>query len=94
MIENVVDRLGFLLATRCDISTELEFIASDFLDFLCLRDALNALPFSLLCEVIVRGSVKFQSDDGLITSSVKARKRLSKSLASWNQSDWNSAGLT
>jgi hypothetical protein len=28
-IENVVDRLGSLSASRCNISTELEFIASD-----------------------------------------------------------------
>jgi hypothetical protein len=33
-MENVVDRLQFLSATRCDISAELEFIASQFYDFL------------------------------------------------------------
>jgi hypothetical protein len=29
MRENVVDRLRFLLATRCNVSAELEFIAAD-----------------------------------------------------------------
>jgi hypothetical protein len=47
-MENVLDRLRFLSATRSDISTELEFIASHFYDFLRRRDALNALPFSMI----------------------------------------------
>jgi hypothetical protein len=34
-IENVVDRIAFLSATRCDISTELEFIRSHLYN--CLR---------------------------------------------------------
>jgi hypothetical protein len=47
-MENVVDRLQFLSATRCDITTELEFIASYLSDFLCRRDALKVLPFSMI----------------------------------------------
>jgi phage shock protein A len=45
-MQKAVDRLRFLPATRCDISSEFEFIASHFYDFLCPRDGLNAVPFS------------------------------------------------
>jgi hypothetical protein len=38
-MENVVGRVRFLSTTRCDISTELEFIASHFYDFLRRPDA-------------------------------------------------------
>ncbi|MDR1557746.1 MAG: hypothetical protein LBS88_12085, partial [Tannerellaceae bacterium] len=51
-IENVFDRIRFLSTTRCDISTELEFLASHFYDFLRRPDALNALPFSMIYMII------------------------------------------
>jgi hypothetical protein len=64
-MENVVDRLRSLPATQCDISTELEFIASHFYDLLRRRDALKALPFSLLYAIISRGSLRLESEDSL-----------------------------
>jgi hypothetical protein len=64
-MENVVDRIRFLSATRCNISAEVEFIASHFHDFLCRRDVLNAVPFSLHCEIIGHGSLRLQSEDRL-----------------------------
>jgi hypothetical protein len=64
-VENVVNRLRFLSTTRCDISLELEFIASHFYDFLRRPDALNALPFSLLYEIITQGCLRIESEDCL-----------------------------
>jgi hypothetical protein len=64
-MENVVDRLLFLSATQCDISTELEFIASHFYAFLSRRDALNVLPFSLIYAILSHGSLRLESEDGL-----------------------------
>jgi hypothetical protein len=63
MMENVIDRLRFLWATRCDISTEFEFIASHFYGFLCRPDALKALPFSMIFEIIGQGSLSVDSED-------------------------------
>ena len=57
-MENVVGCLQVLSVTPCDISTELEFIASDFYDFLCRSDALNTLSFSIIYEVISHGSLR------------------------------------
>jgi hypothetical protein len=62
-MENVVDRLGFLSAAPCDVSTELEFIASHFCDFLCHRDLLKNLPFALLSEILGHGSLRIDSED-------------------------------
>jgi hypothetical protein len=64
-IENVTDRLRFMSATRRDISAELEFIASHFYDFSRCPDPLNALPFSLLYELIAQGSLRLDSEDSL-----------------------------
>jgi hypothetical protein len=64
-IENVLDRIRFLSATRCDISTELEFIVSHFYDFLRRPDALKALPFSMICEILGHGSLRLESEDSL-----------------------------
>jgi hypothetical protein len=62
-METVIDRFGFLSATRCDISAELEFIASHFCDFLRLPDALNRLSFSLIYDIISRGSLRLDNED-------------------------------
>jgi hypothetical protein len=51
--------------TRCDISTELEFIASHFYDFLCRPDALKALPFPMIYEIMNTGSLRLDSEDRL-----------------------------
>jgi hypothetical protein len=64
-MENVVDRLLFLSETRCDISAELEFLASHFYRFVCRPDAFNELPLSLLYEVIGHGSLRLESEDTL-----------------------------
>jgi hypothetical protein len=48
--EDIVDLLQFLSAARCDISTEVEFIASYFYDCVCRRDVLDTLPFSPLYD--------------------------------------------
>jgi hypothetical protein len=64
-IHNVVDRVGFLSATRCDVSTELEFIASHFHLLLCHHDALMALPFPMIYEILSRGSLTLESEDSL-----------------------------
>jgi hypothetical protein len=64
-MENVVDRLEFLLATRCDISPELEFIASHFYDFLCRREALKDLPFPMIYEILGHGSLRLDGEDSL-----------------------------
>jgi hypothetical protein len=45
---NVLDRLRFRSANRCDISAELKFVASHFDDFLPRPRTLTALPFSFL----------------------------------------------
>jgi hypothetical protein len=64
-VENVVDRLRFSSAIRCDISTELEFIASHFYDFLCRPDLLKRLPFSLIHEIIGHESLRLETEDSL-----------------------------
>jgi hypothetical protein len=50
--ESVVDRLRYRSATRCDISAELEFVASHFDDFLVRPETLTTLSFSFLYEII------------------------------------------
>jgi hypothetical protein len=45
---NVLDRVRFRSANRCDISAELKFIASHFDDFLPRPRTLTALPFPFL----------------------------------------------
>jgi hypothetical protein len=64
-MESVADPLQFLSGTRCDISAELEFIASYFYDFLGYRDGLRALSFSMIYEIISHGSLRIESEDGL-----------------------------
>jgi hypothetical protein len=64
-IHNVVDRVGFLSSTRCDVSTELAFIASHFHLLLCHHDALMALPFPMIYEILSRGSLTLESEDSL-----------------------------
>jgi hypothetical protein len=64
-MENVVGRLQFLSTTRCNNSIELEFIASHFYDFLRRPDALNALPFSMVYEIINQESLRLDSEDSL-----------------------------
>jgi hypothetical protein len=78
-MENVVDRLQLLSATRCDISTELDFITSHFSDFLCHRDALNALPFSRIYAILSRESLRLESEDGLydfISRGIKTNRKM------------------
>jgi hypothetical protein len=62
---NVLDRLEFLSASRCDISAELEFISSHFSDFSRQSNPLTALPFSLLYEIIDHRSLRLESEDYL-----------------------------
>jgi hypothetical protein len=89
VIGSVADRLRFLPATRCDISTELEFIASHFCDFLYSRNPLKAFSFSMISNSIgFRGLIPRAAS---MTSSVKSSKRTGAFLASWNVSYWNSA---
>jgi hypothetical protein len=64
-MENVVGRLQFLSATRCDISMELEFIASHFYDFLRRPNALNALPFWIIYQVISQRPLRLENEDSL-----------------------------
>jgi hypothetical protein len=78
-MESVVDRLEFLSATRCDISTELEFIASHFRDFLSHRDPLKALPFPIIYEIIGRGSLSLENEDDLydfISQGIETKQEL------------------
>jgi hypothetical protein len=63
-MENVLDLLRFRSATQCDISAELEFVASHFDGFLPRPQTLTALPFSLLYEIIGHGSLRIESEDG------------------------------
>jgi hypothetical protein len=71
-MENVVDRLRFLSTTQCDISTEIEFLASHFYDFLCRCDAVTTLPLSLLYEILGHGPLRFESEDSLYDSISKS----------------------
>jgi hypothetical protein len=64
-MDNVLDRLRFLSGTRCDISAELEFVASHFSDFMRLPQTLTTLPFSFLYEIIGHGSLRIESEDSL-----------------------------
>jgi hypothetical protein len=79
-MEDVVDRLRFWSATRCDISAELEFIRSHFCDFLPRPDALNALPFSLIYEILSHRSVRLDSEDSLYDFISKGSKTNSEML--------------
>jgi hypothetical protein len=64
-MDNIVDRLRFLSETRCDIFTELGFIASHLCDFLFRPDALKGLSFSMIYEVLGHGSLRLESEDSL-----------------------------
>jgi hypothetical protein len=78
-MENVVDRLRFLSKTGCDISAELEFIASHFYDFLCRPDALKPMPFSLLYKTIGQGSLRLENEDSLynfISRGIKTNREM------------------
>jgi hypothetical protein len=44
---------------------ELEFIASHFYDFSRRPDALNALPFPMIYEIVSHGSLRLESEDSL-----------------------------
>jgi hypothetical protein len=63
--ESVVECLLLLPATRRDLSTELEFIASHFYDFLCHCTPLGVLPFSVIYEILGHGSLRIESQDNL-----------------------------
>jgi hypothetical protein len=65
-METVVDRLRFPSANRCDISAELEFVASHFDDSLPRPQTLTTLCFSFLCEIIGDGSLRLESEDSLL----------------------------
>jgi hypothetical protein len=67
-MRNAVGRLRFLSTTRCNISAELEFIASHFYDFLRRPDALKTLPFSLIYAIICHESLRLESEDGFYDS--------------------------
>jgi hypothetical protein len=78
-MENVADSLRFLSATRCDISPELEFIASHFDDFLRRRDGLKAFSFSMIYEILGQGSLRLESKDSLcrfISESMRTRPEM------------------
>jgi hypothetical protein len=64
-MDNVLDRLRFRSANRCDISAELEFVASHFDDFLPRPQPLTALPFSFLYEIICHESLRIEIEDRL-----------------------------
>jgi hypothetical protein len=64
-MEDVGARLRFLSANGADISTEFKFVASHFHDFSCHCEALNALPFALIYEIIGHGALKLESEDSL-----------------------------
>jgi hypothetical protein len=64
-MDNVLDRLRFRSANRCDISAELEFFASHFDNFLPHPQTLTTLPFSFLYEIICHGSLRIESEDSL-----------------------------
>jgi hypothetical protein len=60
-----MDRLRFWSVTRCDISVELEFIASHFSRFIRRSDAMNAVPFSLLYEILGQTPQRFHDNKSL-----------------------------
>jgi hypothetical protein len=62
-MEKVVNRLQFLSRTRCDVSTELELIASRFYEFSHHPDALNTLSFPLIYERLGHRSLRLESED-------------------------------
>jgi hypothetical protein len=64
-MKNVIDLLRFLSAIRCDTSTELEFVASHFYDFLCRRDSLMAFPFSVSSAIVSHRSLRLDSEGNL-----------------------------
>jgi hypothetical protein len=64
-MDNVLNRLRFRSANRCDISAELRFFASHFYNFLPHPQTLSTLPFSFLYEIIGHGSLRIESEDSL-----------------------------
>jgi hypothetical protein len=64
-MDNVLNRLRFRSANRCDLSAELEFVASHFHDFLPRPQTLTTFPFSLLYDIIGHGSLRIESEDSL-----------------------------
>jgi hypothetical protein len=90
-MENGINRLRFRSATRCDISRELEFIASHFYNSLCRPDDLKALPLLMISEIIGHGSLSVDSGTASMALSEDALKRPSTHLAFWNLLDWNIA---
>jgi hypothetical protein len=72
-MENVIERLQFLSATRCDISTELKFMSLHFYDFA------EALPFPLMHEIAGYRSLRLKSEDHLynfISKGIEANAEL------------------
>jgi hypothetical protein len=64
-MDNVLNRLRFRSANRCNISAELEFVASHFDDFLPHHQTWTTLPFSFLYEIIGHRSLRIENEDGL-----------------------------
>jgi hypothetical protein len=76
--KDIIDRLKFLSATGCDISTELEFIASRFYDFLCRYAVLKTLPLSLICALIGCESRRSDSEEKFYNFIRECTKRTGK----------------
>jgi hypothetical protein len=64
-MENAVDHLQFVSATRCNISAELEFSTSHFCDFLRHPQTINGISFLLIYRILGHGSLKLESEGSL-----------------------------
>jgi hypothetical protein len=69
---NVHDHLGFMSASRCNVSTELDFISSHFYHFSHHPNALTALPSLMLYDIIGHRSLRLESEDHLYAPAQKA----------------------
>jgi hypothetical protein len=66
MMYNVINRLGFLSTTRCNISAELEFVASHFDDFSWRGNGLKVLSFLMIYEILGHGSLRLETEERLL----------------------------
>jgi hypothetical protein len=89
-MEQVVGRLGLLSATRCGLSTELEFIASHFDYFICCRDGFNGLPFRMIGAIVCQTSLRFDSEDPFYDLTSCLAETNGKCLVAWTWVELNS----
>jgi hypothetical protein len=64
-VENAADRLLMRCARECDISAQVEFVASHFCDIVDGPNCLGSLPFSVVAQIVGHPNLRLATEDSL-----------------------------